>query len=258
LGLPVIQPERLKNDDVIQQLSAFHPEVIVVAAFGQFLPPPVLAVPPHGCVNIHPSLLPKFRGPSPVTAVILAGEKFAGVSIMLMDAGLDTGPVLAQGQAAISRQDTTGTLTEKLALVGAHMLVETLPRWVRGDITPLRQEETLSTYSKMMVKEDGEIDWSKPAGEIWLKVRALQPWPGCYTRWRGKQIKIIEALPLPPVETAQAGYVVALNHEKVRFGVAAGGGVLGIVRVQMEGKKAMSSAEFLRGQAGLVGAVLPS
>ena len=128
LGLPVVQPERLKNDAAILQLTAFHPDVIVVAAFGQILPSAVLAIPPHGCVNIHPSLLPKYRGPSPVTAAILAGEKFAGMSIMLLDSGMDTGPVLAQGQVAVSRLDTTGTLTGKLALVGAHMLVETLPR----------------------------------------------------------------------------------------------------------------------------------
>ena len=129
---------------------------------------------------------------------------------------------------------------------------------MRGDIAPIPQEETLAGYTKMLVKEDGEIDWQAPVREIWLKVRAFQPWPGCFTEWKGKQLKIIEAEPLPPIENAQPGQVVALDLETAKFGVAAGGGVLGIVRVQMEGKKAMSSGEFLRGQPNLIGAILPS
>lgn len=256
LSLPVVQPERLKDASVLERLTSFHPDVIVVAAFGQILPAPVLALPPKGCVNIHPSLLPKFRGASPVSAAILAGDDFAGVSIMLMDAGLDTGPVLAQAQIAISRQDTTGSLTAKLSLVSAQMLLEVLPRWVNGELTPRPQEEGEATYTEMLSREDSEIDWRLPATAIWRQVRAFQPWPGCYTLWRGKQLKIIEAVPLPTERNAQEGQVVAVKNGG--FGVATGEGMLGILKVQLEGKRAMSAAEFLRGQPQLIGAVLPS
>jgi methionyl-tRNA formyltransferase len=256
LGLPVIQPERLKDAGVVEQLSTFHPDVIVVAAFGQVLPAQVLALPPKGCINIHPSLLPKFRGSSPVSAAILTGDDFAGVSIMLMDAGLDTGPVLTQAQVAISRHDTTGSLTAKLSLVSAQMLLEVLPRWVKGELTPRPQQEAKATYTEMLSREESELDWRQPAVATWRKVRAFQPWPGCYTMWRGKQLKIIEAIPLPAEKNIRVGQVMALKEGG--FGVATGEGVLGVLKVQLEGKRAMSAAEFLRGQPHLIGAVLPS
>jgi len=257
-GLPVVQPVSFRDTEAVAQLASFRPGVIVVAAFGQILPRSVLDIPRHRCINIHPSLLPKFRGASPVAAAILSGDEFTGVSIMLMDRGLDTGPVLAQAQVPISGQDTTGSLTAKLSLLAAQLLLEVLPRWTRGEITPRPQNETKASYSGEFSKKDGEIDWHLPAVDIWRRVRAFHPWPGCYTEWQGKQLKIIEAIPLPGDKKLEVGQVVALNEEGVAFGVNTGEGVLGISKVQLEGKRTMSAAEFLRGQRQLIGAILPS
>ena len=257
-GLPVVQPVSFRDTEAVAQLASFRPGVIVVAAFGQILPRSVLDIPRHRCINIHPSLLPKFRGASPVAAAILSGDEFTGVSIMLMDRGLDTGPVLAQAQVPISGQDTTGSLTAKLSLLAAQLLLEVLPRWTRGEITPRPQNETKASYSGEFSKKDGEIDWHLPAVDIWRRVRAFHPWPGCYTEWQGKHLKIIEAIPLPGDKKLEVGQVVALNEEGVAFGVNTGEGVLGISKVQLEGKRTMSAAEFLRGQRQLIGAILPS
>jgi len=262
LKIPVLQPASLKGADVVEQLAGFRPDVIVVAAYGQILPQQVLDIPRHGCINIHPSLLPKYRGASPVAAAILAGDEFAGVSIMLMDRGLDTGPILSRAMISISVQDTTESVTAKLSQVAARMLQDTLVGWVRGEIVPQPQNEDEATYSPQISKEDGEIDWGLPAIEIWRRVRAYYPWPGCYTRWQGKQLKIIEAVPLPAEKTIEAGRAVALTpaegKAEAAFGVQTGEGILGVVRVQMEGKRAMSAAEFLRGQRNFIGAKLPS
>jgi len=257
-GLPVVQPVSFKKAEAVALLASFQPDVIVVAAFGQILPQSVLDIPAHGCINIHPSLLPKFRGASPVAAAILAGDEFTGVSIMLMDAGLDTGPVLVQAQVPISVQDTTGLLTAKLSLIAAQLLLEVLPRWTRGEITPRSQDEAEATYCGTITKNEGVIDWHLSAVDIWRQVRAFHPWPGCYTEWQGKQLKIIEAVPLPGDVTIEAGQVVVVNKEGVVFGVNTGEGVLGILKVQLEGKRAMSADEFLRGQKQLLGARLPS
>jgi methionyl-tRNA formyltransferase len=256
-GLTVVQPASLKAAGAREQLKGFEPDVIVVAAFGQILPEPVLALPRLGCLNIHPSLLPRFRGASPVASTILAGDDFSGVSIMVMDEGLDTGPVLARAQIPILDRDTTGSLTEKLSRLGAQLLGEVLAGWSRGERTPRPQDESKVTYCSPIAKEEGEIDWRRPAVDIWRRVRAFNPWPGCYTRWWGKTLKIIEVAPLGGERTAGVGRVVALDS-KAGFGVGTGDGILAIARVQMEGKKAMSADEFLRGQRGLLGAVLPS
>jgi len=260
--LPVVQPTSLKRAEVVEQLASFHPDVIVVAAFGQILPQSVLDVPRYGCINIHPSLLPRFRGASPVATAILAGDEFTGVSIMLMDAGLDTGPVLARAQTPISAQDTTGSLTAKLAQIAAWLLQEVLVGWLRGELTPQPQNEAEATYSGTITKEEGEIDWRLPAIDIWRRVRAFQPWPGCYTRWQGKQLEIIEAVPLPEERTFDLGQVVALPPATkglmAAFGVNTGNGILGVLKVQLEGRRAMSAAEFLRGQRQFIGAILPN
>jgi len=261
LELPVFQPASLKKAEVVAQLAGFHPDIIVVAAFGQILPQPILDIPAYGCINIHPSLLPKYRGASPVTAAILAGDEFTGVSIMLMEKGLDSGPLLARAQIPISDQDTTGSLTAKLSLVAAQVLQEVLVHWLRGELIPQPQNEAEATYSRLIAKEDGEIDWHLSALEIWRRVRAFQPWPGCYTKWQGKQLKIIEAVPLADKGTFEVGRVVALSpaagQSEAAFGVHTGDGILGVLRVQLEGKRAMSGAEFLRGQRQFIGAILP-
>lgn len=258
LGLPVIQPVGLRDADEVQKLAAYRPDVVVVAAFGQILPQSVLDIPTYGCINIHPSLLPEFRGATPVAAAILAGRQFTGVSLMLLDHGLDTGPVLAQAQISISLRDTTASLTSKLSRVAAQLLLEVLPRWLKGEITPQTQDGALASYSGVLAKDDGEIDWQLPAVDIWRRVRAYYPWPGTYTRWQDQQLRIIEAVPLAGERTTDIGRVAALDSAEAAFGVSTGDGVLGISRVQLEGKKAMSAAEFLRGQRQFVGAVLPS
>lgn len=256
--LPVVQPVSFREKEAVAQLAGFQPDVIVVAAFGQILPQSVLNIPANGCINIHPSLLPKFRGASPAAAAILAGSEFTGVSIMLLDKGLDTGPVLARAQIPIAASDTTGSLTGKLSLIASQLLLEALPCWLRGELTPQPQNEAEATYCGTISKGEGEIDWHLSAADIWRRVRAFNPWPGCYTRWQGRQLKIIEAVPLPGASTHEAGQVVALKQERAVFGVSTGDGVLGILRVQLEGKRAMSAAEFLRGQRQFIGEILPS
>ncbi len=259
-GLPVVQPAYLKDAAAVRQLAGFKPDVIIVAAFGQILPPSVLDAPRYGCINIHASRLPKFRGAAPVAAAILAGDEFTAISLMLMEKGLDTGPVLAQAQIPISPLDTTGSLTAKLSRIAAPLLLEVLPRWLRSELTPQPQNEAEATYCAPIAKEEGEIDWEKSAVELWRRVRAFQPWPGCYTRWRGQQLKIIEAVPLREETSPGVGRVVALTEvgTGLDFGIGTGRGVLGVRRLQLEGKKALSSTEFRRGQRQFIGAVLPS
>jgi len=256
-GLPVMQPGILKGREATAELAALRPDVIVVAAFGQILPQAILDIPRYGCINIHPSLLPRFRGASPVAAAILAGDEFTGVSLMLMDEGLDTGPVLARAQIPVSAKDTTGSLTEKLSLVAAQLLQEVLVFWPRGELTPRPQNEAEATYSSAVSKGDGEIDWRLSAADIWRRVRAFQPWPECYTLWRGRQLKIVEAMPLKETWNMEVGRVVELSQRGSAFGVSTGEGVLQVLKVQLEGRRTMSAAEFLRGQREFIGMVLP-
>jgi methionyl-tRNA formyltransferase len=256
LNLNVLQPANLKSGEIRAHLAELKPDAIVVAAFGQILPQSVLEIPPLGCINIHPSLLPRFRGVAPVPAAILNGDEFTGVSIMLMDKGVDTGPVLTRAQVPVLPQDTAGSLMEKLSRIGAQLLLDTMPRRFCKEIKPKPQNDANATYTKMLTKEAGEIDWKLPAVEIWRRVRAYQPWPGCYTRWQGKQLKILEAVPLVREGIAEPGKVVAVNKGSAAFGVVSGDGILGVIKVQMEGKKVMTSEEFLRGQRQFIGVVL--
>ena len=255
-NLTVLQPENFKSAETKRQLLELKPDTIVVAAFGQILPRSVLEIPAFGCINIHPSLLPKYRGVAPVPAAILNGEEFTGVSIMLMDKGIDTGPVLTSVHVPVLQQDTTETLMQKLANTSAQLLLDTLPGWFRKEITPQLQNNGEATYTKMLTKEAGEIDWKLPAVQIWRQVRAYQPWPGSYTRWQGKQLKILEAVPLTGEVTGEAGTVLNVNKNEAAFGVVTGNGILGVKKVQMEGKKAVTADEFLRGQRQFIGAVL--
>ncbi len=257
MGLPVVQPESLKERVAAEKLAGFQPDVIIVAAFGQILPQTVLDIPRYGCLNIHPSLLPRYRGASPVAAAILAGDEVTGVTIMLLDSGLDTGPILAQEKMAISPQDTTGSLSVKLSHMSAEMLPDVLRRWTAGEITPRPQNKAEATYTHAIKKEDGEVDWQLPALDIWRRVRACQPWPGAYTCWDGRRLEIIEAVALPAQGEHKAGEVVAVR-EGAAFGVSTGKGILGVIKVQLQGKQAMPAVDFLRGQRQLIGAILLS
>jgi len=251
LGLPVVQPVSLKPAEEIARLAELKPDVIVVAAFAQILPQSILDIPTYGCINIHPSLLPRHRGASPVAAAILAGDEFSGVSIMLLEAGMDTGPILP-----VSPQDNTGSLTEKLSLIAASLLQETLTGWLRHEIVPEPQNEAEATYFARVTKEEGEIDWGLPTVDIWKRVRAFNPWPGSYTRWRGRQLKIIKAIPV--TGESEAGRVLALPGPEAVPGVGTADGILGLLRVQLEGKREMSAADFVRGQRDFIGALLPN
>ncbi|MCK4242657.1 MAG: methionyl-tRNA formyltransferase [Dehalococcoidia bacterium] len=256
-GLKVVQPPSFKEPVVMESLSRLRPDVIVVAALGIILPPEVLALPPFGCINLHPSLLPRHRGPSPMQGAILAGDEWTGVSIMLMEEGVDSGPILSQRRVAIEPQDTTESLTKKLAPIAAQLLEETLPLWLSRSLAPQPQPEADATYTKLISKEEGEIDWHLSALEIWRRVRAFYPWPSCYTWWRGKMVKVLEAIALPG--GGEPGRVSALAPDAgAALGVETGDGILGLLRVQLEGRKAMSAEEFSRGQRGFAGAILPS
>ena len=256
LGFPVIQPRSLKSSGTVAELGAFRPDVIVVAAYGQILPQTVLDLPEYGCVNVHPSLLPRYRGVSPIPAAILAGDDFAGASIMLLDAGTDTGPVLSQAQIAISPDDTTGSLTNKLSRIGAQLLLETLPLWVGRKIGPRPQDDSRASYSAKLAKEDGEIDWHFAAIDIWRRVRAFDPWPGAFTTLQGKQLRVLKAKPMSTTSGLAPGQVSASPDKEIGFVVGTGRGELGILTVQLEGKKAMSAGDFVRGQRAFVGATL--
>jgi methionyl-tRNA formyltransferase len=253
-GLPVYQPVSLKSKAERETLAALKPDVVVVAAFGQIFTEAVLAIPARGFLNIHPSLLPRYRGVAPVTAAILNGDAFAGVSIMLLDNGVDTGPIVSQASATVTDWDTGGSLTEKLSRMGGQVLLEVLPRWVKSEITARPQDSAGASYTRKVIKADGEIDWSLSAADLWRRVRAYQPWPACYTRWQGKQVRIIEAAPISG-PTDKPGHVVPLDGAAA-FGVETGDGILGILRLQMEGKRAMTSVEFLRGQRQFLGELL--
>ena len=255
--LDILQPATLRDPAEVEQLAALRPDVVVVAAFGQILPQRILDVPNFGCLNIHPSLLPSHRGASPIPAAILAGDEDTGVTIMLMDAGMDTGPTISQFVVGIEPEDTTASLTVRLAQAGARLLEETLPLWLDGGLTPQPQDESRATYTTTVTKKDGAIDWELSANELWRRVRAFNPWPGCYTRWQGRLLRIHEAVPLHKEGDAAPGLVVALEFgQPPEVGVVTSDGVLGLLNVQLEGKRAMSALEFLHGQRDFAGAIL--
>ncbi|MCD6599299.1 MAG: methionyl-tRNA formyltransferase [Dehalococcoidia bacterium] len=253
--IPIVQPETLKSTEVVRGLANFKADLIIVAAFGQILPREVLSLPKLGCLNVHPSLLPRHRGPSPVAEALLCGEPFTGVTIMVMDEGIDSGPILAQSRVAISSVDTTGSLMAKLAHAGAELLMEILPKWLAGELEAEPQDETQVTYSRLISSENGELDWNLPAIELWRQVKAFTPWPGCYSWWRGKRLKIHEAALLNKPAIGIIGEVIALR-EAPKVGVVTGNGVLGLCQIQMEGKRKMLVTDFVRGQGSFVGSVL--
>ncbi|RPI54462.1 MAG: methionyl-tRNA formyltransferase, partial [Chloroflexi bacterium] len=256
LGLDVFQPATLRRPEAVERLVAWQPDLVVVAAFGQILRPEVLAIPPHGCLNVHASLLPRYRGAAPIPAAILAGDERTGVTIMRMDEGLDTGPMLAQADWPIGSRDTTGSLTEVLARLGAGLLVEVLPGWLAGAIAPRPQDEAQATYCRTLRKEDGLLDWALPAAHLDRQVRACDPWPGAYTTWAGQRLKILRARPLPGrpgARRAEPGRVVDLAPG---MGVAAGEGVLELLEVQLAGKSALDVQAFGQGRRDFVGSPL--
>src|SRR5574340_810440 len=257
--IPVWQPGSLKRQENIDALAAYQADLYIVAAFGQILSQAVLDLPRHGTLNIHASLLPKHRGVSPISEAILQGDTETGVTIMLIDAGVDTGPILLQRAIPIAEDDTTGSLTARLAVLGANALVEALPLWVQGKITPEPQDDRFASHTHMLQKEDGKIDWSRPAEILARTVRAFTPWPGAYTHWGDRLLKIISARAVQ-FTSASKGRIgtVGLSAEngKQKLTVTTREGLLTIEKLQLEGKKVMNADEFLRGYAQIVGETL--
>ncbi len=242
LGIAVAQPERLRAPEAIDQLRQWAPAVIVVAAFGQILRPEVLALPPHGCLNVHASLLPRWRGAAPVQAALLAGDIETGITIMKMDQGVDTGAIISQRAARIEAGDTAGSLLEKLSQLGADLLIKTLPPYLSGELLPRPQDEGRATYAPMLKKEDGLLDFTRPADELARRVRALNPWPGAFFEWNSETLKVHRAY--AEIGNAPMGKTLVHGGQPA---IGARGGLLILDEVQAAGKKPMSGKAFLAG-----------
>jgi len=242
LGIPILQPEKLRAPEAMEQLRAWAPDLIVVAAFGQILKKDVLELPRYGCINVHASLLPRWRGAAPINAGILAGDEEAGVTIMRMDVGLDTGPMLTQRSIRLTPHDTAGSVTQSLSMLGADLLIETLPRWIAGELQPQVQDDTLATYAPMMKKEEGKLDFSHDVNELERRVRAFNPWPGAFMDFNNVILKVHRAhVEQGNVEVGQR-LIVADQPA-----VGAKGGLLILDEVQPAGKKSMSGKAFIAG-----------
>ncbi|MFI5395857.1 MAG: methionyl-tRNA formyltransferase [Candidatus Binatia bacterium] len=251
-GLPVFQPQKLRALETIETLASWSPDLIVVAAYGKILPKIVLDLPPLGCINVHASLLPKYRGAAPIQWAILRGEERTGVTIMRMNEGMDTGDILLQHEIDIGPDETHGELQARLAELGARVLTEAITGLHTGTLLARQQHEEEMTLAPMIKKEDGHIDWTHPAVDLARKVRAFNPWPSACTSLGGKQLKIHRAHADTLSRTAPPGTVVAINGG---ISVATGKGALVLEEVQLEGRKRLTAAEFARG-AVKVGMVL--
>lgn len=247
LGLPLVQPEKLRQPEAVQQLRAWNPDLIVVAAFGQILKPEVLDLPRFGCLNVHASLLPRWRGAAPINAAILAGDEEMGVTIMKMDAGLDTGGILAQRAFRLSPDVTAGAAFDALSALGADLLLESLPDYLAGKLTPVPQPEDGVTYAPMLKKEDGRLDFARPADELERRVRAMNPWPGAWFEWDGNLLKVARAKTLGGEKGRASGIRLVVEG---RPAVTCADGALVLEEVQPAGKRPMSGRAFLAGARG--------
>jgi methionyl-tRNA formyltransferase len=243
-NIPVFQPERIRKPENIEELRKYPADIFVVAAFGQILPEEILNMPRLGCINVHASLLPKYRGAAPIQWSILNGDAVTGVTIMQMGIGLDDGDILTQVEVPIDCEDTGGSLFDKLAIAGGKLCAETMEHLDRGEITPIPQDEALATHVGMIKKDLGKLDFTRPAKELECYIRGLNPWPSAYTKLDGKTLKIWRATVLPEV-TGTPGAIVEVTKDTMV--VACGEGGLSLTEVQLEGKKRMPIADFLRG-----------
>jgi len=243
LGIPVMQPEKLRLPEAMTQLQAWSPDLIVVAAFGQILRPAVLDLPHYGCLNVHGSLLPRGRGASPIQASILAGDQETGITIMKMNPGVDTGPILSQRLLPIAPDDTGGSLFARMAPLGAELLLETLPRYLNGELIPQPQSEEGATYAPMLKKEDGLLDFTRPAIDLERRVRAFNPWPGAYFDWNGASLKVHRAHIRAEKSPGAGRRLIVEGHPAL----GTGKGILILEEVQPAGKKSMPGKAFLAG-----------
>ncbi len=244
VGIAVFQPPSVKDGEALKILKEISPELIIVAAYGKILPPEIISLPPEGCVNIHASLLPKYRGAAPIQQAIIDGESETGITSMLMDEGLDTGDMLLTEAVLIGENETAGELGERLSIVGADVMSKTITALSEGSLKPKKQDESLASYAKMLTKEMSPIDWSRPAGEIHNKIRGLFPWPAATTEWKGKKIKLCASR----LCAGECGVPGEVAENDGRLIVSCGNGqCLEIITLQAQGKREMPAAEFLRG-----------
>ena len=244
LGIPIMQPEKLRTPEAMEQLRAWNPDLIVVAAFGQILRKDVLDLPRFGCLNVHASLLPRWRGAAPINAAILHGDEETGVTIMKMDVGLDTGPMLARRSIRLTRDDTAGSVTGTLSHLGAELLIETLPDYLSGKITPTPQPQEGTTYAPMLKKEEGRLNFTRPAEELERRVRAFNPWPGAFMDFDEALLKVHHSQAVVETGKAEVGQRLVYRDQPA---VGTGGGLLILDEVQPAGKKSMSGKSFLAG-----------
>jgi methionyl-tRNA formyltransferase len=243
--IPVLAPEKIRDHAFLNTLKGWAPELIVVVAYGRILPPSVLELPPQGCLNVHYSLLPKYRGAAPIAWAILGGEEKSGVTTMRLVEKMDAGPVLLQEEVPLAPDETAASLEAKLIPIGARLLVETIHRLKDGSITPKPQREEEVTYAPILKKEDGKIDWSQPAKAIERRVRALYPWPSAYTYLKGKLLKIYRAAVITVEERGVSGEIVRADRQGLW--ISTGHGALSLEEVQLENRKRLPAAEFLKG-----------
>ncbi len=254
MGLPVFQWPSLRRPEALAGLRDLNADLFLVAAYGLYIPDEVAALPPKGCLNLHPSLLPRHRGASPVASAILAGDAETGVSVLFVTSEMDAGDILAQARTPIGPEETTGALTARLGEWGAGVYVETVTRWLRGDLRPWAQVASAATQSGLLSKEDGRLDWRQEAALLARQVRAFDPWPGTYTAWKGEPLNILGASPLPDWQgEAAPGTVLKLPQG---LAVATVRGALLLRTVQAPGKRAVPALDFANGARGFVGAVL--
>jgi methionyl-tRNA formyltransferase len=250
-GLRVLQPKSLRSPAAVADVQSLQPDLVVVASYGLILPHSILDIPKHCCINVHASLLPRYRGASPIAGALLAGEHETGITLMLMEAGLDTGPILAQSAIPITDDDNSGSLEKKLSQLGADLLRDTIPQWTSGAISPRPQDHDRATLTRLIRKSEGRIEWSVPARDIVRRIRAFTPRPGAFANWRGKQLKFLSARARDQAAVPGSVYKSA---DALLIGAAEGS--VEITQLQPPGKRAMTAAEFLRGHSEFVGAQL--
>ena len=250
--IPLLQPLKMKDPEFLHALTGWKPDLIVVSAFGRILPPAILSLPPRGCINVHGSLLPKYRGAGPIQWAIMNGEKETGITTMLMDVGMDTGAMLLQEAIPIMPDDTAGTLSPRLAELGGRLLAETIVRLKAGTLVPQPQDSSRATLAPLLKKEDGVIDWTLPAMVLANRVRGLSPWPGAYTTVAGSDSwRIWRALALPGSVTTPPGVIVTITREAIH--VATGDGVLAVMELQPANNRRMAVSQYLAGHPIAVG-----
>ena len=254
-NIPVYQPVRARDEAFVEEMRTLKPDAMVVIAFGQILPKSLLDLPKYGCVNIHASLLPKYRGAAPIQWAVINGDEETGITTMMMDVEMDTGDMLEKTVVKLNPDETGGSLFDRLSLLGGDLILSTLSKLEKGEITPQPQDHAQATYVKKISKSMGDIDWTMDAVSIERLVRGLNPWPSAFTRWNGKMLKIWEAKVLPDLETkAPCGSVISASDEGLK--IQTGNGVLCVTSLQLEGKKRMDTAAFLRGYQGESGFIM--